>query len=86
MSDQTRVDPLDIATTDQLINALSKRFQTFACVAMKEAMGRDAPDEHAMIWRYKGNRFMCVGMTYNLIHLLNREIEEEITTIPNGEL
>ena len=86
MSDQTRVDPLDIATTDQLINALSKRFQTFACVAMKEAMGAEAPNSHAMLWRYKGNRFMCVGMAYNLIHLMNRETEEEITTIPDGEL
>lgn len=86
MSDQTRVDPLDLATNDQLIDALAERFQTFACVAMKESMGAEAPNSHAMLWRYKGNRFMCVGMTYNLIHLLNGEIEEEITTLPNGEL
>ena len=86
MSDQTRVDPLDLATNDQLIDALAKRFQMFACVAMKEANSKEDPHSHAMIWRYKGNRFMCVGMTYNLIHLLNGEIEEEITTLPNGEL
>ena len=80
------MEALDLATTDQLIDALTRRFETFACVAMKEAISKDLPNSHAMLWRYKGNRFMCVGMTFNLINLLNAEIEGEIDVTPPGDL
>lgn len=77
---------LELADTDALVEELAKRFESIICVGMKAPIDTSHPDQRTMMWRYKGNKFMCLGAASNLVHLLNTEIEAEIEPLPPGGL
>lgn len=77
---------LELASTDALVEELSKRFESIICVGIKAPIDTSNPDHRAMMWRYKGNKFMCLGAASNLVHILNVEIESEIEPLEPGGL
>lgn len=77
---------LELASTQELVAELFKRFDCAIFVGIKEPVTTMDPDHRAVMWRYQGNKFMCLGAASNLVHLMNAEIEDEITPIPPGEL
>lgn len=77
---------LELVETEALVEELFKRFESIICVGMKAPADTAHPDYRAVMWRYKGNKFMCLGAASNLVHLLNSEIESEIELLPPGNL
>lgn len=68
---------LELATIDELVGELARRFETFACVGQL-ATSNEEPSEKKMAWRYLGNTFTAMGLVVNLLHLMNTEAEHAI--------
>ena len=77
---------LELASTQDLVAELFKRFDCAIFVGIKEPREETDPDNRAIMWRYQGNKFICLGAASNLVHMMNTEIEDEITPIQPGEL
>lgn len=77
---------LELASTQELVAELFKRFDCAIFVGIKEPQNEHVPDHRAIMWRYQGNKFICLGAASNLVHMMNAEIEQEITPISPGEL
>lgn len=77
---------LELASTQDLVAELFKRFDSAIFVGMKEPRTEQDPDHRAIMWRYQGNKFICLGAASNLVHMMNMEIEQEIIPLPPGEL
>lgn len=77
---------LELTPTPALVAELFKRFDCAIFVGIKEPRDEQDPDHRAIMWRYQGNKFICLGAASNLVHMMNVEIEQEITPIPPGEL
>jgi len=77
---------LELASTQDLVAELFKRFDCAIFVGIKEPREETDPDHRAIMWRYQGNKFICLGAASNLVHMMNTEIENEITPIQPGEL
>lgn len=77
---------LELTPTPALVAELFKRFDCAIFVGIKEARSEQDPDHRAIMWRYQGNKFLCLGAASNLVHMMNAEIEQEIVPIPPGEL
>lgn len=68
---------LELATVDELIDELGKRFESFALVGQMTPTNED-PDERRMAWRHKGNKFLVLGLLMNHVNHINGIIEEHI--------
>lgn len=77
---------LELASTQDLVAELFKRFDCAIFVGIKEPREETDPNHRAIMWRYQGNKFICLGAASNLVHMMNTEIEDEITPIQPGEL
>ena len=77
---------LELASTPALIAELFKRFDCAIFVGTKEPRTDQEEDHRAIMWRYQGNKFLCLGAASNLVHMMNAEIEQEIIPIPPGEI
>lgn len=77
---------LELASTPALIAELFKRFDCAIFVGIKEPRTDQEADHRAIMWRYQGNKFLCLGAASNLVHMMNAEIEQEIIPIPPGEI
>lgn len=77
---------LGLATNDELVDELFKRFENAVFV------GRQAPDDvkqphrRNCMWRYRGDLFVCMGMTANMTHVLNTEFEADLEPLERGEM
>ena len=77
---------LELASTPELVAELFKRFDCAIFVGIKEPREEKNPDHRAVMRWYQGNKFICLGAASNLVHIMNMEIEQEITPIPPGDL
>lgn len=77
---------LELIPTPALVAELFKRFDCAIFVGIKEPRTDQEADHRAIMWRYQGNKFLCLGAASNLVHMMNAEIEQEIIPIPPGEI
>lgn len=77
---------LELASTPELVAELFKRFDCAIFVGIKEPRDTQEPNHRAVMWRYQGNKFICLGAASNLVHIMNMEIEQEITPLQPGDL